>query len=161
MNSNTTDDLPGWNWHIVESGQRWYEAVRAAGQWHRPPDTVERWKLWQAATLIDRLDGACVLLWELPADARGFLDALAGIMAVADLRPRVIQLAHPEAGGWNRETWQEYGMAVQEAGASVLLADLWSVRVVVRRLGQLGRSASNELTRYSPSQSPITGSTHT
>ncbi|RPH83183.1 MAG: hypothetical protein EHM77_02180, partial [Planctomycetaceae bacterium] len=63
MNSNTTDDLPGWNWHIVESGQRWYEAVRAAGQWHRPPDTVERWKLGQAATLIDRLDGACVLLW--------------------------------------------------------------------------------------------------
>jgi hypothetical protein len=163
MNSNTTDDLPGWNWHIVESGQRWYEAVRAAGQWHPSPDTVERWKLGQAAALIDRLDGACqacVLLWELPADARGFLDALAGITAVADLRPRVIQLAHPEAGGWNRETWHECGMAVQEAGVSVLLADLWSVRVVARRLGQLGRSASNERTRYSPSQPPITGSTH-
>ena len=151
MNSSTADNLPGWSWHIVESGQRWYEAVRAAGQWYPSLHTVERWKFEQTAALIDRLEGepaaACVLLWELPADTHGFLDALAGVMAVADLRPRVIQLAHPESGGWNQETWRECGLAVQEAGISVLLADLWSVRVVARRLGQSGRSASNERSR--------------
>lgn len=163
MNSNRTDDLLGWSWHVVESGQRWFEAVRAAGQCCPPPHAVERWKLEQTTALVDRLQGepaaACVLLWELPADTHRFLDALAGIMAVADLRPRVVQMAHPGLSGWDRETWRECGLAVQEAGISVLLADLWSIRVVARRLGQSGRSASNEHSRQSPSQPLITGST--
>lgn len=147
MNATTASKLPWWRWHIVESGQRWYQAVLAAGQSDSSSDTVERWQLGQAKTLLDRLAetpaATCVLLWELPADGRGFLDALAGIMAVEDLRRRVVQLAHPESGGWDRETWCERGLAVQEAGVSVLLADLWSIRVVARRLGQSGRSVSN------------------
>jgi hypothetical protein len=150
MNATIESDLPLWRWHIVESGQRWYQAVLAAGQSNSSFDTVERWKLGQTTALLDRLGetpAACVLLWELPADGSGFLDALAGIMAVEDLSRRVVQLAHPESGGWDRETWRECGMAIQEAGVSVLLADLWSIRVVARRLGQLGRPVSNERIR--------------
>lgn len=151
MNATTASDLPLWRWHIVESGQRWYQAVLAAGQPNSSFDTVERWKLGQTTALLDRLAetpaAACVLLWELPADGRGFLDALAGIMAVEALRRRVVQVAHPESCGWDRETWRECGLAVQEAGVSVLLTDLWSIRVVARRLGQLGRPVSNERIR--------------
>lgn len=127
-------------WHLLETGERWYRAAQDAMNANRiSTSAIERWRLVDLDRLVARVDdplaGRQVVLWEVPRDASGLAATLTGIARVADCGQRIVQIAYPGSGDWGCGDWYPVGLAIQEAGVSVLLADLWSLRTIASRLG--------------------------
>jgi len=137
---NGSADATGVVWHVIEAGDRWHQTLRglgASGLMQSP--RVELWRPGLLDGLIARLDELAntrqVVVWEVPAAADRFVEVLAGVTRVRDRHGRVVQVAQPEGEGWTRRQWHQDGLALQEVGVSVLLADLWSLRTIATRLG--------------------------
>ncbi len=122
-------------WHIIEPGDRWYQAVLRFTRSEAASTQVliRRWDPAAAAGLIrwarQEQGRRTVLLWELPADPKSFLGTLELIATLNRVNPRAVQLAHVPARRSRRNA-----LAVQEAGATFLLDDLWAVEKVARQL---------------------------
>jgi hypothetical protein len=138
---STTRGRTPFQWHIVESTDRWYQAYQQSVVSMSLPynKTVTRWNDQSIADLPAslKLSGGqgqadptwICLLWELPlgnVPTSRLLDLLA---SVSQHRPRSIQLAH-----FPTTIHAATALAIQEAGVSIVLPDLWVLGRVIKRI---------------------------
>lgn len=130
------------DWHVIESGERWYNAIKVFSSCPSGVVTVKRWVCGQHAELLGALDrpelSIRVVLWEVPISTHRLATTLDSIMDLSRYGSGLIQLAVPEIARWDARIWYEVSLAVQEAGVSILLSDLWSPRFIIDRLSQAG-----------------------
>jgi len=127
---------PELHWHIIESTDRWFQAHQhaVAATPSSRSATVTRWNSQSLAGLLARLrqprpqDAAIYLVWEYPLDEIPPTRLLDAIATVSEHRPRAIQMAHVRPGVATSTL-----VALQEAGISIVLHDLWALRQVIRR----------------------------
>jgi hypothetical protein len=133
MTSDPQRPLPAW--HIVESGDRWFQAVVrfCASASTGAPQIIRRWDAASATGLISLATQArhqsMILLWELPHEPQGMLWTLDAVASIKRAGGGVMQLVHvpprcPSATA----------LLALEAGASLLVEDLWSLQKVSNRL---------------------------
>jgi len=151
---------PQFQWHIIESADRWYQAYQQSVV-SMPPafnKTVTRWDGQSIADLPAGLKQSggpgqanqtwICLLWELPLGNGPTAPLLDMIASVSQQRPRSIQLAH-----FSTNINAATALAAQEAGVSIVLPDLWVLGRVIKRIeslavskrivnGDLGQSSS-------------------
>lgn len=129
-------------WHVIETGDRWYQAIlRFTATAAADPGSVHRWQPAEAGQLpgwlAQQQAGHWVLLWEVAAEPAAALETLDRIAAVRRFNAHVVQLAHVPA------RWRaELALAVQEAGATLVLDQLWSLQRVVKRLEAVDEPAA-------------------
>jgi hypothetical protein len=127
---------PETHWHIIESTDRWFQSYQhaVASTATSRSATVTRWNSQSVAGLLARLrqpppkDAAIFLIWEYPLDEIPPTRLLDWIAKVSEQQPRAIQMAHVLPG-----VATSMLIALQEAGISMVLHDLWALRRVIRR----------------------------
>lgn len=142
MSRNKASGRANQDWHVIESGERWYRAIKVFSSSASDVVTVKSWACGQHADLLGALDrpecSIRVVLWEVPICTHRLATTLDSIMDLSRLGSCLIQLAVPEIARWDARIWYEVSLAVQEAGVSMLLSDLWSPRFIMGRLSQAG-----------------------
>lgn len=138
------------DWHVIESGDRWYHAIKVFSSSVSDVVTVKRWACDRHAELRGALDrperSIRVVLWEVPICNRRLATTLDSIIDLSRFGSCTVQLAVPQIARWDARVWYEVSLAVQEAGVSMLLSDLWSPRFIMGRLSQAGwTGADNSL----------------
>ena len=127
--------LPAW--HIVESGDRWFQAVvrfRDPGS-EASPQVIRRWDTGSAKGLITLATQArpqsLILLWELPHEQQGMLWTLDAMATIKRSGGSAMQLVHlpPHCADVT-------ALLALEAGASLLVEDLWTVQTILSRLSR-------------------------
>jgi|GEM_PF-3689123 len=125
------------HWHIIESTDRWFQSYQRAVA-SKPTSqsaTVTRWNSQSVVGLLARLkqpvakEPAIYLVWEYPLGEISPTRMLDLIATVAEHKPRSIQMAHVRPSVATSTL-----IALQEAGISVVLHDLWTLRRVMRRI---------------------------
>lgn len=130
-----------FQWHIIESSERWYQAYHQSivSMPLAYNKTVRRWDGHSVAGLLTSLKqsgnqdqanrGWICLLWELPLENVPMSRLLDLLASVSQQRPRSIQLAH-----FSTSIHWATALAVQEAGVSIVLPDLWVLGRVIKRI---------------------------
>jgi hypothetical protein len=125
--------LPAW--HIAESGDRWFQAVVrfSAPSSAESPPIIRRWDIASATGLIAlaaqaRLQSV-ILLWELPHEPQGVLWTLDAMATIKRSGGSAMQLVHLPPGCSGATA-----LLALEAGASLLVEDLWSLQKIFSRL---------------------------
>lgn len=127
--------VPGLNWTIVEAGDRWYQAVLrfTAGPVPHDRDSVRHLPLDAASELVvllaQRGDRRHMVLWEIPAAPSAWLEIIDAIASVRRSNPQAVQLASLPCSASHAAA-----LAVQQAGVTVLLGELWTLEPLARRL---------------------------
>jgi hypothetical protein len=132
--------FPVLSWTVIEAGDRWYQAVLrfTAGAMPHDSESVRHLSIAAAGEVAlgtdipaDRLH---IVLWEVSDDPQlwgQLVDVIAGIRRGA---PRSVQLAH-----FPSPTSRAAALAVQAAGVTVLLDELWMLQPLAQRLaGRVG-----------------------
>jgi hypothetical protein len=128
---------PELHWHIIESTDRWFQSYQhaVASTPTSRSATVTRWNSQSVAGLLVRLrqtlpkDPATYLVWEYPLDEIPPTRMFDLIATVSEHQPRSTQMAHVRPGVATPTL-----IALQEAGISIVLHDLWALRQVMRRI---------------------------
>ncbi len=124
-----------WRWTVVESGDRWFQAVLRFTAASVPHDreSVHHLPIAAASELDARMDLSDdrlhVVFWEVPAEPQAWLTIIDVIASIRRSNPHAVQLAHlptPQS--------RAAALAVQAAGVTVLLDDLWTLEPLARRL---------------------------
>ncbi len=146
---NPAATSPVLNWTVVEAGDRWYQAVLRFTADPEPHDhqSVRHLSIAAAGELVngsntphDRLH---VVLWEVPSEPRLWIPLVDMIAGIRRADPRSVQLAHlPTPAS------RAAALAVQAAGVTVLLDELWTLRPLARRLA--GRVAGGQMPVFLP-----------
>ncbi len=127
------------HWHIIESSDRWFQAHQrsiATSPTLRCAN-VMRWDGQSVVGLPARLkqpvskEPSICLVWEYPLGDIAPTRILDVIATVSRHNPRPIQMAHIRPG-----VAASTLLAFQEAGVSIVLHDLWTLRQVMRRIQQ-------------------------
>lgn len=125
------------HWHIIESSDRWFQAHQrlVASTPTSLSANVMRWDGQSLVGLLARLkqpvakDTSIYLVWEYPLGDITPTRIFELIAAVSQQNPRPMQMAHLRPGVANATR-----LAFQEAGISIVLHDLWTLRHVLRRI---------------------------
>jgi hypothetical protein len=129
-------DTP-WHWHIIESSDRWFQAHQrsvATTPMSRCAN-VTRWDAQSVVGLPPRLKQSSAnatehfLVWEFPLGEIAPIRMIDLIAIVSQHKPRPIQMLHVRPGIAISTL-----LAFQEAGISLVLHDLWTLRNVMRRI---------------------------
>ena len=123
------------SWTIVESGDRWFQAVLrfTAGSVPHDRQSVRHVSIAAASELAQEADidddRLRIVLWEVPADPAVWLHLIDAIATLRRRDARCVQLAHlPTPAS------RAAGLALQAAGVTVLLGELWTLEPLARRL---------------------------
>ncbi|HBJ36287.1 MAG TPA: hypothetical protein DDZ51_16355 [Planctomycetaceae bacterium] len=125
------------HWHIIESSDRWYQAYQrsvATSSTSRRANVI-RWDGQSVFGLPARLkqpispESSIYVVWEYPLGDITPSRMLDLIATVSQHKPRPIQMAHFRPGVAGATL-----LAFQEAGISIVLYDLWTLRNVMRQI---------------------------
>lgn len=124
-------------WHIIESSDRWFQTHQRAAA--TTPESlctnVTRWDGHSVAGLPARLKQPVAkaalfyLVWEFPLGDLTTTRMLDLIATVSQQQPGAIQMAHLLPG-----VATSTSVALQEAGISIVLRDLWTLCHVIGRI---------------------------
>jgi len=130
------------SWTVVESGDRWFQAVLrfTAGSMPHDRQSVRHLSIAAASELAQEVgtddDRLRIVLWEVPADPAVWLHLIDAIATLRRRNARSVQLAHlPTPAS------RAAAVAVQAAGVTVLLGELWTLEPLARRLRATAWSA--------------------
>jgi len=123
------------SWTVVESGDRWFQAVLrfTAGSMPHDRQSIRHLSIAAASELAQEVgtddDRLRIVLWEVPADPAVWLHLIDLIATLRRRDARRVQLAHlPTPAS------RAAGLAVQAAGVTVLLGELWTLEPLACRL---------------------------
>jgi len=155
----------GDHWHIIESSDRWYQAHQrcvatsidsrgaSVHRWsgktmlglmahlrqtaHRSGDTRQYLTQQQAAFAAASVAASSIyLVWEFPL-AGTTPDRLFDVLTtIGELCPFAIQMAHTSSA-----LPLPVVLALQEAGISIMLDDLWTLQRIIQRIDSRGSVA--------------------
>lgn len=125
------------HWHIIESSDRWFQThQRSVAMMPKSRcANVTRWDAQTVVGLPTRLkqpipkQHGIYLVWEYPLGEIAPVRVLDLIATVSHHKPRPIQMVHVRPGIATSTL-----LAFQEAGISIVLHDLWTLRNVMRRI---------------------------
>jgi hypothetical protein len=125
------------HWHIIESSDRWFQTHQRAVA--TMPDSrcanVTRWDAESVIGLPARIKQPSAketehfLVWEFPLGQVAPMRVIDLIATVSQHKVRPIQMVHVRPG-----VAMSTLLAFQEAGISLVLHDLWTLRNVMRRI---------------------------
>lgn len=125
------------HWHIIESSDRWFQSHQrsVATTAESRCANVTRWDAQSVVGLPARLKQPATketehfLVWEFPLGELTPVRLIDLIATISQHKPRPIQMVHVLPG-----TATSTLLAFQEAGISIVLHDLWTLRNVMRRI---------------------------
>lgn len=132
---NQAAAAPPLIWTVIETGDRWFQAVLrfTAGAVPHNRESVRQLTLAEAGQIVlqiePRDDCRHVVLWEIPRAPAAWIEFVDVIAGVRRHVPQAVQLAHLPASSSDLAA-----LAVQQAGVTVLLRELWSLEPLARRL---------------------------